>query len=199
MLSQLRWTGPSLEISTNSNGLPLLKTATSFPRYCALPPLEKISISLPKRCVPEIETLLDITVVIDIFLPVRPSCSRGGGLFSMNIWNSCLASCSSRTLVRRFAATRQLDSAIPISTALKAMYTRRKFCTSAVLKYWKIPNQLHAAMSEQNAWIEFQRINVDDFKSLIPEARTQKLCKSHILFDRQNMRSFFQKKPGQRA
>src|SRR5512132_2411137 len=63
----------------------------------------------------------------------------------------------------------------------------------------QIPNQLHAAMSEQNAWIELQRINVDDFKSLIAKARTQKLCQSRILFDRQNMRSFFQKKPGQRA
>ena len=54
-------------------------------------------------------------------------------------------------------------------------------------------------MREKNAWIELQRINVDDFKSLIPEARTQKLCKSRILFDRQNMRAFFQKEPGQRA
>ena len=54
-------------------------------------------------------------------------------------------------------------------------------------------------MSEQNAWIKLQRISIDDFKSLIPEARTQKLCKSCIFFDRQNMRSFFQKKPGQRA
>ena len=54
-------------------------------------------------------------------------------------------------------------------------------------------------MREQNAWIELQRISVDDFKSLIAEARTQKLCKSCIFFDRQNMRSFFQKKPGQRA
>src|SRR6476646_2866481 len=54
-------------------------------------------------------------------------------------------------------------------------------------------------MREQNVWIEFQRINVDDFKSVIPEARTQKLCKSRILFDRQNMRSFFHKKPRQRA
>ena len=54
-------------------------------------------------------------------------------------------------------------------------------------------------MREKNAWIEFQRISVDDFKSLIPEARTQKLCKSRILFDRENMRAFFQKKSGQRA
>src|SRR4029450_5813528 len=54
-------------------------------------------------------------------------------------------------------------------------------------------------MREKNACIELQRISVDDFKSLIPEARTQKLCKSRILFDRQNVRAFFQKKPGQRA
>jgi hypothetical protein len=54
-------------------------------------------------------------------------------------------------------------------------------------------------MREKNAWIELERICVDDFKSLISEVRTQKLCKSRILFDRQNMRSFFQKKPGQRA
>src|SRR4249919_1710677 len=54
-------------------------------------------------------------------------------------------------------------------------------------------------MSEQNAWIKLQRISIDDFKSLIPEARTQKLCKSCIFFDRQNMRSSFQKKPGQGA
>ena len=63
----------------------------------------------------------------------------------------------------------------------------------------QIPNQLHAAMCEKNAWIELQRISVDDFKSLIPEARTQKVCKSGIFFDRENMRAFFQKKPGQRA
>ena len=54
-------------------------------------------------------------------------------------------------------------------------------------------------MREKNAWIELQRICVDYFKSLISEVRTQKLCKSCILFDRQNMRSFSQKKPGQRA
>src|SRR5215470_5242438 len=54
-------------------------------------------------------------------------------------------------------------------------------------------------MREKNAWIELQRISVDDFKPVISEARTQKLCKSRILFDRQNMRAFFQKKPGQRA
>src|SRR5207249_7725933 len=63
----------------------------------------------------------------------------------------------------------------------------------------QIPNQLHAAMRKKNAWIELQRISVDDFKSLVAKARTQKLCKSRILFDRQNVRSFFQKKPGQRA
>src|SRR5256885_15061239 len=63
----------------------------------------------------------------------------------------------------------------------------------------QIPNQLHAAMSKQNAWIELQSISVDDFKSLIPEARTQKFCKSGILFDRENVRAFFEKKPGQRA
>ena len=63
----------------------------------------------------------------------------------------------------------------------------------------QIPNQFHATMSEQSAWIELQRVSVDDFKSLICEARTQKFCKSRILFDRQNMRSFFQKKSGQRA
>jgi hypothetical protein len=54
-------------------------------------------------------------------------------------------------------------------------------------------------MSKQSAWIELQRISVDDFKSLICEARTKKFCKSRIFFDRQNMRSFFQKKSGQRA
>src|SRR5206468_10871015 len=63
----------------------------------------------------------------------------------------------------------------------------------------QIPNQLHAAMREKNAWIELQRISVDDFKLLIPEARTQKLCKSRILPDRQNVRAFFQKKAGPRA
>ena len=42
-------------------------------------------------------------------------------------------------------------------------------------------------MSEKNAWIELQRISIDDFKSLIAEARTQKLCKSCIFFDCQNM------------
>src|SRR5437867_8682966 len=63
----------------------------------------------------------------------------------------------------------------------------------------QVANQLHPAVSEQDAWIELQRISVDDFKSLVAKARTQKLCKSRILFDRQNVRSFFQKKPGQRA
>src|SRR5712671_1095958 len=51
----------------------------------------------------------------------------------------------------------------------------------------QIPNQLHAAMSKQNAWIELQRITVDDFKSLVAKPRTQKLCKSGILFDRENI------------
>jgi hypothetical protein len=54
-------------------------------------------------------------------------------------------------------------------------------------------------MREQNAWIELQCISVDDFKSLVAETRAQKLCKSRILFDRENMRAFFEKKPGQRA
>src|SRR5262249_8936132 len=54
-------------------------------------------------------------------------------------------------------------------------------------------------MREQNAWIEFQRVNVEDFKSLVPKLRTQKLCKSHILFDRENVRAFFKNKSGQRA
>ena len=63
----------------------------------------------------------------------------------------------------------------------------------------QVANQLHRAMSKQNAWIKLQRISVDDFKSLVPEARTQKLCKSRILFDRENVRAFFEKKPGQRA
>ena len=63
----------------------------------------------------------------------------------------------------------------------------------------QIPNQLHPAMSEQNAWIELQRISVDDFKSLVAKPRTQKFCKSGILFDRKNGRAFFEKKPGQRA
>ena len=63
----------------------------------------------------------------------------------------------------------------------------------------QIPNQLHAAMSKQNAWIELQRISVDDFKSLIAKPRTQKFCKSGILFDRENVRAFFENKPGQRA
>src|SRR6476646_4612173 len=54
-------------------------------------------------------------------------------------------------------------------------------------------------MREKNTWIELQRISVNNFESRIPEVRTQKLCKSRILFDRQNVRSFFQKKPGQRA
>src|SRR5256885_7012085 len=54
-------------------------------------------------------------------------------------------------------------------------------------------------MSKQNAWIELQRITVDDFKSLVAKPRTQKLCKSCILFDRENVRAFFENKPGQRA
>src|SRR5258708_16323017 len=54
-------------------------------------------------------------------------------------------------------------------------------------------------MREKNACIELQRISVDDFKSLIPEARTQKLRKSRILFDRKNVRAFFKNKSGQRA
>src|SRR5262245_48669547 len=54
-------------------------------------------------------------------------------------------------------------------------------------------------MREKNAWIEFQCISVDDFKPLIPEAGTQKICKSRILFDRQNTRAFFKNKPRQRA
>src|SRR4029453_3501105 len=53
-------------------------------------------------------------------------------------------------------------------------------------------------MSKKNAWIEFQRISVDDFNSLIAEARTQKVGKSRILFDRENMCTLFKKKPGQR-
>src|SRR5262245_32184432 len=63
----------------------------------------------------------------------------------------------------------------------------------------QIANQLDAAMREKNAWIELQRISVDDFKPLIPEARMQKVCKSRILFDRENVRTFFEKEPGQRA
>src|ERR1700748_551904 len=63
----------------------------------------------------------------------------------------------------------------------------------------QIPNQLHAAMCEKNAWIELQRISVDDFESLILEARTQKRCKSSILFDRQNLGTFFKNKFGQGA
>src|SRR5215510_8484365 len=63
----------------------------------------------------------------------------------------------------------------------------------------QIANQLDAAMREKNTWIELQRISVNDFEPLILEARTQKVCKSRILFDRENMRPFFQKKPGQRA
>src|SRR6476646_8050636 len=54
-------------------------------------------------------------------------------------------------------------------------------------------------MREKNALIELERISVDDFKSLIPEARTQKVCKSRILFDRENMRAFIEKKARQRA
>ena len=63
----------------------------------------------------------------------------------------------------------------------------------------QVANQLHAAMREKNAGIELQRVSVQDFKALVPEARTQKLCKSRIFFDRQNVRAFFKKKPGQRA
>ena len=63
----------------------------------------------------------------------------------------------------------------------------------------QVANQLHPAMSKQNAWIELQRISVDDFKSLVAKPRTQKFCKSGILFDRENVRAFFEKKPGQRA
>ena len=44
-----------------------------------------------------------------------------------------------------------------------------------------------------------QRISVDDFKSLVAKPRTQKFCKSGILFDRENVRAFFEKEPGQRA
>ena len=52
-------------------------------------------------------------------------------------------------------------------------------------------------MGEKNAWIELQRISVEDFKSLLLKPRTQKLCKSRILFNRQNVRAFLKKKPGQ--
>ena len=65
--------------------------------------------------------------------------------------------------------------------------------------YGRFPINFTQRCAKQNAWIELQRISVDDFKSLIAEARTQKLCKSRIFFDRQNMRAFFKKKPGQRA
>jgi len=63
----------------------------------------------------------------------------------------------------------------------------------------QIANQLHAAMREKNAGIELQRVSVDDFESLLPEARMQKLCKSRIPFDRENVRAFFKNKLGQRA
>src|SRR4029078_6070725 len=63
----------------------------------------------------------------------------------------------------------------------------------------QITNQFHTAMREKNAWIKLQRIGMNDFKPLICETRTQKLCKSRILFNRENMRAFFQNKSGQRA
>src|SRR5919206_1474491 len=52
-------------------------------------------------------------------------------------------------------------------------------------------------MREKNAWIELQCISVDDFKSLVSDARAHKLCESRILLDRENMRAVFEKKPGQ--
>src|SRR2546430_3109571 len=63
----------------------------------------------------------------------------------------------------------------------------------------QVANQLHPAMSEQNAWIELQRISVDDFKSLVAKPRTQKFCKSRIFFDRENVRAPFKNKLRQRA
>jgi hypothetical protein len=63
----------------------------------------------------------------------------------------------------------------------------------------QVANQLHPAMSEKNAWIELQRISIDDFKPLVAKPRTQKFCKSGILLDRENVRAFFEKKPGQLA
>ena len=67
MLSQLRWTGPSLGFqwfewfTTAQNGNIISSVLCRYLLW------KKISISLPERCVPEIETLLDGTVVIDIF------------------------------------------------------------------------------------------------------------------------------------
>jgi hypothetical protein len=54
-------------------------------------------------------------------------------------------------------------------------------------------------MREKNAWIKLQCVSVDDFKPLVSKPRTQKLYKSRILFDRENMRAFFKNKPGERA
>ena len=42
----------------------------------------------------------------------------------------------------------------------------------------------------------FSASMLSDFKSLITEARTQKICKTRILFDRENVRAFFKKKSG---
>src|ERR1700755_3149192 len=63
----------------------------------------------------------------------------------------------------------------------------------------QIANQLHAAMREKNAWIELQRISVDDFKSLVSKDRTQKRSSTRILSERKNVRAFFKNKPGQCA
>src|SRR5690349_10414657 len=54
-------------------------------------------------------------------------------------------------------------------------------------------------MREKNARIELQRVHLTDLKSLVVETRTQKICKSRIFFDRQNLHIFFKKNPGQRA
>src|SRR6187549_2993856 len=54
-------------------------------------------------------------------------------------------------------------------------------------------------MREKNARIELQRVDVKNFKSLVVETQTQKLCKSRVLFDRQNAHAFFKNEPGQRA
>jgi hypothetical protein len=54
-------------------------------------------------------------------------------------------------------------------------------------------------MREQNARIELKRIGVDDLQSFVAETRAQKICKSRILLDGENVRAFLEQKFRQRT